>query len=387
MPDRKNVMVLKGKLTINFKSLIQRYHQLRYWENILDVMERNPYDKQNVIKLTKPQKPGIVLSFDDSFRIEHWYKYGKDIFGYYDIKVTFNINAFHHFNNQREHSQEEINMLLELQANGHEIAHHGFRHKKALQYTEEFGIDRWIEDEILALFNWMEKQVHSLTGEKFKKPVTFAFPNFIYDERHIHQLVPKYFKVVRGHYGKNNLIPFNHTGFAPSICIDRHLLKNKNYILKMLRKAKELGGNIILTCHSILPEDFNWEDLNFGIESENAGNWRISPDTLNMIIWEAKKLDMPFYTTAEIAGVATFIDHNLEQVVRSQLSNPTAELILIEELHLIKSLDISNQNISNLDGIEYFVNLEKLNISNNPVDDFRLLKKLPKLKEVKTNKP
>ncbi len=376
-------MAIKNKLKAK---LIHEFHQWRYWNTIASNMKKGINGKTTAKNIAPYKKPGIALTFDDSFRVEHWYKYGKDLFGYYDIKVTFNMNAFHHFECQREHSQKEIDMLLELQANGHEIAHHGFKHKKALQYTEEFGIDSWIDDEIFSLFNWMDQQVHSLTGEKFKKPVTFAFPNFIYDDRHIHQLVPKYFKMVRGHYGKGNLIPFNYTGFAPSICIDRHLLKNKKYIMKILKKAKELGGNIILTCHSILPEDYNWDDLNFGIESKNAGNWRISPSTLNMIIWEAKKLDMPFYTMAEIAGVATFIDHNLERIVRSQLSNPNTEWILIEELHLIKSLDISNQNISNLDGIEYFVNLETLNISNNPVDDFRLLKKLPKLKELITNK-
>lgn len=377
-------MTIKRKLISNLNPLIYRYYQWRYWNNILNKME--VIQGEDTSRLSNQRKPGIVLSFDDSFRVEHWHKYAKELFGFYNIKATFNINAFHHFMNQREHSQKEIDMLLDLQADGHEIAHHGFKHERAIDYTNKFGLESWIEDEITALFNWMSNQSHSLTGDKFKNPVTYAFPHFNFDEQHINKLVPKFFKVVRGHYGNNNLTQFNQTGFIPSICIDSNLLKNRKYIMKILRKAKKLDRNIILTCHSILPEEYNWDNLNFGIESKNAGKWRISPDTINMIISEATKLDMPFYTTAEIAGIATFIDDNLEQVIRNQLSKPTLKWIPIEELYLIKSLDISNQNITGLDGIEYFENLETLNISNNPIKDFRLLKKLPKLKKVITNK-
>ncbi|RST72558.1 polysaccharide deacetylase [Siminovitchia acidinfaciens] len=333
-------------------------------------------------------KPGIAFSFDDSFRVNDWFMYGKDIFGYYDVKVTFNINAFHHFEGQREHTQEEIDLLLELQSNGHEIAHHGFKHQDGKNYSRKKGLSGWIDDEIISLLNWMEKQVHSKTNEKFRKPVSFAFPYSEYTEGNIQELVPKYFKIVRGHLFDDNLTRFNHTGFAPSICIDSILLPDIKHIKKIMKIAKIMGSNLIIMCHSILPEEVNWADFGWGEDSIESGQWRVSPKTIREIINEARRIDMEFYTTSEIAGVASFIDRNMESWVRKQISNPDDQWISIRELSLIKELDLSNKNISNLDGIQYFTNLEKLNISNNHISDFRLLEKLPKLKNIEiSNNP
>jgi peptidoglycan/xylan/chitin deacetylase (PgdA/CDA1 family) len=328
-------------------------------------------------------KPGIAFSFDDSFRVNHWTKYGKEMFGYYDVKVTFNINAFHHFEGEREHTQEEIDLLLELQTNGHEIAHHGFKHQNAASYSSEKGLSGWIEDEIEAQLCWMEKQVHSKTNEKFKKPVSFALPYSEYNEGNIKELVPRYFKIVRGHLFEDNLTPVNHVGFAPSICIDSKFLSDLKYIKKIMKMAKQSGKNLIFMCHSIIPDEVKWEEFGWGEESMEAGEWRTSPNTIQAIIDEAKKAGMEFYTTAEIAGVATFIDRNLEKCVREYISNPKVQWISIFELSMINELDLSGKYISNLDGLQYFTNLEKLYIGDNNISDFRLIERLPKLKDVR----
>src|SRR5690625_4241140 len=162
-------MVIKNKLC---RPLLNEYYQWKYWNNVAVHMKESTNGKITLDTMPSRRKPGIALSFDDSFRVEHWYTYGKDLLGYYDVKATFNINAFHHFENEREHTQKEIDMLLELQAKGHEIAHHGFKHKRATHYLKEHGMDRWLEDEINNLFDWVEKQTHSITKEKFHKPVT-----------------------------------------------------------------------------------------------------------------------------------------------------------------------------------------------------------------------
>jgi peptidoglycan/xylan/chitin deacetylase (PgdA/CDA1 family) len=333
-------------------------------------------------------KPGISFSFDDSFRVKHWYKYGKELFGYYDVKATFNINAFHHFEGQREHSQEEIDMLLDLQANGHEIAHHGYKHQSAKGYSDAKGLSSWLEDEINPLFTWMENQSHSKTKEKFKKPVTYAYPYSHYNEDNIKELVPKYFKIVRGHLTENNLIPFNFTGLAPSIRVDSNFLTDVKYIKRIMKLAKKAGNNLIFMCHSLIPEEINWKEFGWGEVSNAAGEWRISPKVIKEVIDEAKKLDLEFYTTAEIAGVATFIDRNLESCVRKYIANPNDPWISISELSRIRELDLSGQNISNLDGMQYFINLERLNLKDNNISDFRILKKLYKLKVLdNTNNP
>lgn len=374
---------MENKFVRALRSYRMSYFQHKHWQNIIKIMEKQNkkfYDQSHEPMLPYINKPGIALSFDDSFRVNHWYTYGKEMFGYYDVKVTFNVNTFHHFENQREHSQKEIDMLLELQSNGHEIAHHGFKHMRAANYSNEFGINRWVEEDIIPLFNWLAEQTHSINKEKFKKPVTFAFPYFNYNDENIKELIPKYFKIARGLLLEDNLTPFNYTGFAPSICIDRNKLSNVKYIKKMLKIAKQKGKNIILTCHSILPEETDWKNFGWGVEK--AGEWRISPKTLQTIINEAKENDMEFYTTSEIAGVATFIDRNLEKCIRKLIANPLDLWVNISELSSIKDLDLSNQNISNLDGLQYCVNLEKINLTNNNVTDFRLLKKLPKLRHI-----
>jgi peptidoglycan/xylan/chitin deacetylase (PgdA/CDA1 family) len=182
-----------------FILLKKSYYEWRYWDHIVRKLKRN-------IKLNKDQKedikyinrPGIAFSFDDSFRVNHWFDIGKELFGFYDVTVTFNVNAFHHFEEERELNQREIDLLLELQSNGHEIAHHGLKHKRAVDFSNEVGFENWIKEDVESLFYWLEKQSHSKTNDKFKTPVTYAFPHFVSNENTIKALVPKYFKIVRG---------------------------------------------------------------------------------------------------------------------------------------------------------------------------------------------
>jgi peptidoglycan/xylan/chitin deacetylase (PgdA/CDA1 family) len=383
-------MIFGKKIMANFNSIKKIYFNWRYWNNVYSNMlkQTGPCTlKENHQIIPYKNKPGVVLSFDDSYRINDWYKYGKEIFGYYDVKVTFNINSSHHFEGKREHTQDEIDMLIDLQSNGHEIAHHGYNHKRANEYSNEFGVEEWIKDEIVSLFNWMDLQSHSRTFEKFKKPVTFAFPHFVYNNQHILELVPKYFKIVRGHLDKDNLTSFNHSGFTPSICLDGYYSHNLHFIKKIMRLAKKSGKNLILTCHSILPEEVNWEDFGWGEEAKKSGTWRTSPETIRAIIEQARKLDLEFYTTAEIAGVATFIDPNFEKCVRELLHNPSVDWIPISDLLSIKELDLSNRQISNLDGIQYFLNLERIDLGGNSITDFRILEKLPKITKVNLENP
>jgi len=367
----------------NLRELISKYYKRKFWKRLIkDIKLKNSKIQNGDQSIPFINKPGIAFSFDDSFRINDWYKYGKDLFGYYDVKATFNINAFHHYEGQREHTQEEIDMLIELQSNGHEMAHHGYNHENAANYTNEYGVNPWIENEIKPLFNWIDNQIHSKTGERLKKPVTFAFPYTGYTDSLVSEITPKYFKTVRGELTDNNLVSFDHSGFAPSICIDKVKLDDPKFVKDILKIVKDSGKNVIFMCHSILPDEIDWNDFGWGKQSEESGKWRVSPKTMQSIIEEAKKIDLEFYTSSEIAGVATFIDPNMERAIREIISDPFEQWISIVELSKITELDLSGKNISNLDGIQYFLNLEKLNLSDNNISDFRLLDKLPKLSNV-----
>jgi len=366
------------------KFLETKYYHWRYWNNLYrNMLKQTGRYKRRTNNEFIPyiNKPGIAFSFDDSYRVHDWYNYGKSMFGYYDIKVTFNINGTHPLESSREHTQQEIDKLIELQSNGHEIGHHGFRHQKAPDYAAKNGYDKWVEDEIETLINWMDKKSHSKTKEKFKKPVSFAFPHFIYDDDTIKKLIPNYFSIARGHIKKDNLTPFNFIGLAPSICLDSYYSFNMYYIKKILKLTKKTGKNLILTCHSILPENVKIQHCDQDGKATKWGTWRISPMEIQAIIHEARKNDLEFYTTSEIAGIATFLDSNLENTIRECILT-TSKWIKISELMEIKDLDLSNKGISNLDGLQYFTNLEKINLSNNNITDIRILKKLPKIKYI-----
>jgi peptidoglycan/xylan/chitin deacetylase (PgdA/CDA1 family) len=361
---------------IKGNKILRKYHAAK-------IIQKMEAAEGNLKEGTIPyvNKSGVVLSFDDSFRVQHWYDFGKELFGFYDVKVTFNINAIHPFENNRMHNQDEIDMLLELQSNGHEIVHHGFKHKNALQYSKQFGINKWVEDDIIPLFDWMEKQEHSITGTKFKKTVSFAFPGSAYNEEIIKTIVPKYFKVARGNLWNDNLAVFEQTGFIPSVCIDTNYFFELEQIKKAINLAKKTGKNLVLMCHSILPEEFDWTDFGWGKSSEIAGKYRISPRVLKEIINEVKRNEMEFYTLAEVSGVANFADKSLEKTMRDKIQCEN-KWIMIKDLFCITELDLRGKGISNLDGIQYFLELESLDLRDNLIDDYRLLEKLPKLKRI-----
>jgi peptidoglycan/xylan/chitin deacetylase (PgdA/CDA1 family) len=344
-------------------------------------MNNNSVREDSIKEKSYISNPGIAFSFDDSYLVDNWYKYGKEMFGYYDVKVTLNINAYHHFEDQREHTQKEIDKLIDLQSNGHEIAHHSLKHQSALKYTNEHGLKNWIDNEIIPLFTWIEKQSHSITHEKFKKPTCFAFPYSEYTEDHINELVPNYFKIVRGKLDYNKLPFANHTGFAPSIYIDSLYLTKAKNIKRLLKLAKKGGFCLIMMCHALLPKDKNWDDFGWGTESNDSARWRVTPETVKGIIDIARKMKLNFYTTSEIAGIAKFLDRNFENYLRNFIGI-SYDWIRIQDLSNIRELDLSYQNIESIDGIEYFINLEKLNIRGNKIKDLRLLNKLPHLQKV-----
>lgn len=369
----------QSKLADPLRTLKKQYQAKQYWKGILEALKEHNQANQQFKQPEPFQRPGIAFSFDDSFRVHDWYRYGKDLFGFFDVKVTFNINAFHHFEGQRVHSQTEIDMLLELQANGHEIAHHGYSHQDSNAYTIQHGCSKWIEAEIEPLLDWMEQQSHSITNEKFKRPVSFAYPFTLYSEETNAALVPDYFKVVRGGFDHFSLPQHGVTGYIPSICIDQKELFDFTYFKQAMKLAKDTGTNLIIMCHSILPDELNWDDFGWGEEAQQPGQYRTAPMMLKAIINEGRKLNMAFYTTAELAGIATFIDRNFEAYIRKAVLKTTEKWVGIEDLQDIKELDLRQQHITNLAGIEYFTNLEKLYLGDHAIRDLRLLNKLPKL--------
>lgn len=74
-------------------------------------------------------------------------------------------------------------------------------------------------------------------------------------------------------------------------------------------------------------------------------------------------------------------DTKLEAAIRSALKLPTAP-IYPEDLKKLTVLSVPKQNILELDGLEYAVNLTGLNLSENPIRDYSALSKLLKLQKL-----
>ncbi len=84
--------------------------------------------------------PGLLLTFDDRNML-HWAEQ-IPLFEKYDAHVTFFVDHFD------ELTTEQLEALQKLKNAGHAIGCHGLRHRKAVEYSEKYSIEKYITDEI-----------------------------------------------------------------------------------------------------------------------------------------------------------------------------------------------------------------------------------------------
>jgi peptidoglycan-N-acetylglucosamine deacetylase len=131
----------------------------------------------------EPTRPagGIALSFDDRF-IKEWAML-RPLFKKYNVRATFYITQF------QELTAEEIELLRQLQADGHEIGAHGAMHTRSVYYVLQHSMDDYFKNEIDAELTPMHQAGF--------RPVTFAHPGgqqtWLIDRR----LLKNYFVLLR----------------------------------------------------------------------------------------------------------------------------------------------------------------------------------------------
>ncbi len=81
------------------------------------------------------------------------------------------------------------------------------------------------------------------------------------------------------------------------------------------------------------------------------------------------------------ANSITFVDPNLEAVVRDAIGKPTGEITDSDVMRLT-SLDARDRGITNLEGIEYLVNLRYLHVGDNNISDLGPLAWLKNLEDL-----
>ena len=136
-----------------------------------------PVDSTHTTRITKP---GVLLTFDDCNMI-NWEKQ-IPLFKKYGAHVTFFIDKFDKL------SPEQIKALKNLEQAGHAIGCHGLRHRRAVEYYKEFGMAKYIEDEIIPAIDIMKDNGFF--------PTCFAYPMSNNDDSTDTTLL-KYFRHLR----------------------------------------------------------------------------------------------------------------------------------------------------------------------------------------------
>lgn len=137
------------------------------------------------IPVTKQEKksypPGVIFSFDDDY-IDDWYNTDK-LLQPYGWKATFFVCWYDSL------TKDQKAKLHYLKDKGHDIAGHGYNHLNALKYYKEFGMEKYIKDDILPLKSAMAEdgfEIHS-----------FAYPDGARDTELDTELL-KHFSIIRG---------------------------------------------------------------------------------------------------------------------------------------------------------------------------------------------
>jgi len=127
------------------------------------------------------KRPGICISFDDR-SIKEWYGM-RELLKRYNSHVTFFVTQFDSLDSG------EIEMLKELEKEGHEIGSHGALHVVSEYYIKEKTYKEYIEHEIDASIFCMKKNGFA--------PRSFAYP---YGAKYwfTDMILLKKFRVIRG---------------------------------------------------------------------------------------------------------------------------------------------------------------------------------------------
>jgi peptidoglycan-N-acetylglucosamine deacetylase len=234
-------------------------------------------ENKNTPQKSKPKaiNPGVVISFDDA-SINEWFQANK-ILRQYSWKATFCVSKI----NTLSHS--EIEELLQLQKEGHEIAGHGFNHFDAPKFVAKNGIKAYINQEINPMLAIMHFYSFKVTS--------FAYP-FGFRNPAIDAVLFKKFKIIRGTtYGAEDPFfqncYFNNTKLVFAIGIDTdHPNFSIQYLIKLLDYAKRKHEILLLFGHKPV--------------QKITANYQTKIETLQLICNYVKQHNMTFYTLSDL---------------------------------------------------------------------------------------
>jgi peptidoglycan/xylan/chitin deacetylase (PgdA/CDA1 family) len=226
-------------------------------------------------KKTEPYTAGVVISFDDAY-VDEWFETDK-VLKKYDWKATFCVCKIDSI------GRSQINKLLQLQKEGHEIAGHGYHHYNAVTYVQKHGIDSYVKQEI-------EPMIQSMRKHSFKV-TSFAYP---YGERSdlLDKTLSSKFQIIRGR-AFCGVIPekegcyFNRSKYVYAFDIDNsHVHFSIPYLVELLDYAKRNNKILILCSHKPV--------------TEVTENYQTKVETLEFICNYVKQNHLKFYTLSDL---------------------------------------------------------------------------------------
>jgi PKD repeat protein len=217
---------------------------------------------------------GIALTFDDN-SVDAWFE-ARSIFQQYNAHATFFISNFNNLN------QDQINKLKTLQADGHEIAFHGYNHEDVTSYLQSHSLSDYINNEIIQGIDLMK-------SEGFN-PVDFAFP-YGTDDPEANEAMKPYFLHMRDtYYDWDNTIYYEYgsnTPYIAGIGIDDNTYGNSlSDIYAGISTAKQNDRIVIFYGHTLV--------------SGTPRQYETSYTRLENILQYASDNNMRTYTIAEI---------------------------------------------------------------------------------------
>jgi len=193
----------------------------------------------------KVSYPHVHLCFDDH-AVGAWYSMRGALLTR-KAKAVFYVDSFDHL------EDDEIDMLQLLRADGHVIGCHGLNHLNALEYSQRYGIEAYIDEEIIPAMEAMASYGFS--------PTHFAFPYSKFDDQ-LYDAVSRLFCYVRpgneSHYYTPSRMYFEPDRFTGDELSIEHKVRSGDLVgaVRGITERLKAGYGISIVVHDIrFPEN------------------------------------------------------------------------------------------------------------------------------------
>ncbi|MFW9912081.1 MAG: polysaccharide deacetylase family protein [Candidatus Thorarchaeota archaeon] len=256
---------------------------------------------------TAESPAGIAITLDDR-SVDEWYDI-RPLMARYGAKVTFFVTEIDVL------SADEIEKLIVLKNEGHEIACHGFRHLDAVEFMKNHSLQSYLDEEIFPAVSFMSE--HGLTPTSFAYP--FGSRNSTIDDELI-----KYFLILRSTTYTSNetrVVGLNSTYYdwqprkvLQAVGIDNLYGNTIEEIVEGLERAK--SNNEVLLLYGHMP-------------SNTSGDYVTPINKLETILSSAEAMGLSFY---RISDLAPHIESTTTTTTGNVITGPETSIMGTDEI-------------------------------------------------------